>query len=78
MTATTQLNPTRHASKDEYYIADDMDCNCGHEHPHLIGRNGSKGQRTMDHLCEDCIAELEAAPAGLYDAVVIAENPKHE
>jgi len=78
MAATTQLSPTQHASKDEYYIADDMVCNCGHEHPHLIGRNGSKGQRTLDHLCDDCLDDLRDAPAGLYDPVLIAENPKHE
>jgi len=78
MTATTQLNPTQHASKDDYYIADDMSCNCGHEHPHLVGRNGSKGQRTLDHLCGDCLADLRDAPAGLYDPAVIAENPLHD
>lgn len=78
MTATTQLTPTEHASKEEYYIADDQTCRCGRDHPHLIGRNGSKGQRTTDYVCEECLEDMENAPRGLYDPVVLAKNPNQE
>jgi len=77
MTETTQLNPTMHASRDEYYVPVDETCSCGHENPHLVGRNGSKGQRTSDYICEDCFGEMQNAPDGLYDPVLIAENPDH-
>ena len=78
MAATTQLNPTIHASRDKYYVPDDETCSCGHEHPHLVGRNGSKGQRTTDYVCGDCLQEWKDAPDGLFDPVLIAENPDHE
>ena len=78
MTATTQLNPTMHASRDEYYVPVDEQCNCGHENPHLVGRNGSKGQRTTDYVCGSCLQKWKDAPDGLYDPVLIAENPNHD
>jgi hypothetical protein len=77
-TETTELEPTTHAARDEYYVAADDTCRCGHPHPHAVGRNASKGQRKLDHLCDDCLGEMEKAPKGLYDPVLIATNPKHE
>lgn len=75
--STTELNPTIHASREEYYVPADETCNCGYENPHLVGRNGSKGQRTTDYVCESCFQEWAEAPDGLYDPVIIAENPNH-